>query len=164
VTTFLDHASHLPNDPSVDTLVGTPVPSESAIPRDSAAATPADTDLAAIGGDPTPATYWRPRESERGAYTEKKLGDSLLAIWETSEMPAGADITQVVGIMHGFLYMIFLVVGADLSRRARFPVWFAVITLVLGTIPFLSFVGEHNATKRVRAEHPDLAPARAPAR
>ena len=76
----------------------------------------------------------------------------------------GADITQVVGIMHGFLYMIFLVVGADLSRRARFPVWFAVITLVLGTIPFLSFVGEHNATKRVRAEHPDLAPDRAPAR
>jgi len=56
VTTFLDHASHLPSDPSVDTLVGTPVPSESAIPRDSAAATPADTDLAAIGGDATPAT------------------------------------------------------------------------------------------------------------
>ena len=56
MTTFLDHASHLPSDPSVDTLVGTPVPSESAIPRDSAAATPADTDLAAIGGDATPAT------------------------------------------------------------------------------------------------------------
>jgi integral membrane protein len=77
--------------------------------------------------------------------------------WQT----IGADITEVVGIMHGFLYMIFLVVAADLSRRARFPLWFAVITLVLGTIPFLSFVGEHNANKRVREAHPELAPARA---
>lgn len=68
----------------------------------------------------------------------------------------GADVTQVVGVMHGFLYMIFLVLAADLSRRARFPLWFAVVTLVLGTIPFLSFVGERNATKRVRAEHPEL--------
>ncbi len=75
----------------------------------------------------------------------------------------GADITEVVGIMHGFLYMIFLVVAADLARRARFPLWFAVITLLLGTIPFLSFLGEHNATKRVRADYPELAPAGAPA-
>ena len=77
--------------------------------------------------------------------------------WQT----IGADITEVVGIMHGFLYMIFLVVAADLARRARFPLWFAVVTLVLGTIPFLSFVGEHNATKRVREAHPELAPAAA---
>lgn len=80
--------------------------------------------------------------------------------WQT----IGSDITEVVGIMHGFLYMIFLVVAADLSRRARFPLWFAVITLLLGTIPFLSFVGEHNATRRVRLTHPELAPARADAR
>lgn len=72
----------------------------------------------------------------------------------------GADITTVVGIMHGFLYMVFLVFAADLARRARFPLWFAAVTLVLGTIPFLSFVGEHNATERVRAQHPELSPAR----
>jgi integral membrane protein len=77
----------------------------------------------------------------------------------TSLQSFGADITEVVGIMHGFLYMIFLVLAADLARRARFPLWFAVVTLVLGTIPFLSFLGEHNATKRVRAEHPELAPS-----
>ncbi len=78
----------------------------------------------------------------------------------TTLQRAGADITQVVGIMHGFLYMVFLVFAADLSRRARFPLWFAAVTLVLGTIPFLSFLGEHNATARVRAQHPELAPAR----
>lgn len=64
----------------------------------------------------------------------------------------GNDITIVVGTAHGFLYMIFLVIAADLARRARFPLLFAALTLVLGTIPFLSFLGEHNATKRVRGQ------------
>jgi ADP-ribose pyrophosphatase YjhB (NUDIX family) len=47
------------------------------------------------GGDPTPITYWRPRESERGAYTEKKWGDETLAIWELSDLPADAAVTHV---------------------------------------------------------------------
>ncbi|HLF79311.1 MAG TPA: NUDIX domain-containing protein [Dehalococcoidia bacterium] len=47
------------------------------------------------GGAPTPTTYWRPRESERGAYTEKKLGDELLAIWEHRDLPADAVVTHV---------------------------------------------------------------------
>ena len=47
------------------------------------------------GGDPTPVTYWRPRESERGAYTEKKWGDDTLAVWELQELPADAVVTRV---------------------------------------------------------------------
>lgn len=83
----------------------------------------------------------------------------------TTLQSLGSGITTVVGIMHGFLYMIFLVLAADLSRRARFPLWFAAVTLLLGTIPFLSFLGERNATRRVRDEHPELKPASpAPAR
>ncbi len=74
----------------------------------------------------------------------------------SSVQELGANITMIVGTMHGFLYMIFLVVAANLAYKARFPLVFAVITLVLGTVPFLSFVGEHNATKRVRSEHPEL--------
>jgi hypothetical protein len=52
------------------------------------------------GGDPTPMTFWRPRESERGAYTEKKLGDELLAVWQTSELPADANVTHVTTICY----------------------------------------------------------------
>lgn len=70
----------------------------------------------------------------------------------TGLQSVGNDITIVVGTAHGFLYMIFLVVAADLARRARFPLPFAALTLICGTIPFLSFVGEHNATKRVRGQ------------
>jgi hypothetical protein len=52
------------------------------------------------GGDPTPATFWRPRESERGAYTEKKWGADTLAIWELSELPADAVVTHVTMIAY----------------------------------------------------------------
>lgn len=76
----------------------------------------------------------------------------------TSAQTFGSDLTVVVGTMHGFLYMIFLVAAAIMARMARFPLWFAAVVLVLGTIPFLSFVGEHQATKRVRQDFPELAP------
>ena len=50
------------------------------------------------GGDPTPATFWRPRESERGAYTEKKWGAETLAVWELTDLPADAVVTRVAPV------------------------------------------------------------------
>src|SRR5262245_42300739 len=52
------------------------------------------------GGDALPATFWRPRESERGAYTEKKFGDELLGIWQTSDLSADANVTQATMICY----------------------------------------------------------------
>jgi integral membrane protein len=65
----------------------------------------------------------------------------------------GEWITTWLGTAHGFLYMIFLVTAAMLARKARFPIGFSVLILVLGTVPILSFVGERLATGRVRREH-----------
>jgi integral membrane protein len=74
---------------------------------------------------------------------------------------AGEWITTWLGTAHGFLYMLFLVTAAMLARRARFPIGFSLLILVLGTVPILSFVGERLATGRVRATHGDeLARAR----
>jgi len=47
---------------------------------------------------PLPMTYFRPRESERGHYTEKKIGDEWVALWETAELPEDAKVTHVVAI------------------------------------------------------------------
>jgi integral membrane protein len=68
----------------------------------------------------------------------------------TAPQSLGEAITMYVGTAHGFLYMIFLVAAADLARRARFPLGFAALVLLLGTVPFLSFVAERLATARVR--------------
>ena len=70
------------------------------------------------------------------------------------------DDSRVVtwtGMPHGWLYMIFLFSAFLLSRRARWDFPFTLVTLVCGTIPLVSFWAEHRATRRVRAEHPELA-------
>ena len=56
------------------------------------------------------------------------------------------------GIPHGWLYMILIITAFDLGRRARWG-WGRLLLIALaGTIPFLSFVAEHYATKDVRAK------------
>jgi len=69
----------------------------------------------------------------------------------------GELITTYLGVAHGWLYMIFLFSAFLLSRRARWDLPFTLVTLVCGTIPIVSFWAEHRATRRVRAEHPELA-------
>jgi integral membrane protein len=56
----------------------------------------------------------------------------------------------VVGPMHGFLYMVYLVLGADLALRARWSVRGTVAVLAAGTVPFLSFFAERVVTRRTR--------------
>jgi integral membrane protein len=64
----------------------------------------------------------------------------------------GDNISQYLGVAHGWLYMIFLIAAFDLSRRAKWELSFTIVTLLCGTIPILSFWAEHRATKRVRDE------------
>jgi integral membrane protein len=60
-------------------------------------------------------------------------------------------MVAIVGPIHGFLYMVYLVVAFDLALRARWPLRYTVLILLAGTVPFLSFVAERSVTKRVRA-------------
>jgi integral membrane protein len=60
-------------------------------------------------------------------------------------------LVAIVGPIHGFLYMVYLVVAFDLAMRARWPFKYTLGVLLAGTIPFLSFVAERKVTHRVRA-------------
>jgi integral membrane protein len=89
-----------------------------------------------------------------------------LKYWATDgsdAQQAGEWITTWLGTAHGFLYMVFLVAAAMLARKARFPLTFSLLILVLGTVPILSFVGERMATRRVRATYPAELGIAAPA-
>jgi integral membrane protein len=66
----------------------------------------------------------------------------------------GEWITTWLGVLHGYLYMIFLVTAILLARRARFPLGFAIGIMLLGTTPILSFWGERLARHRVIDTHP----------
>lgn len=81
----------------------------------------------------------------------------------TSLQTTGEWITQYLGVAHGWLYMIFLVMAFLLSRKARWDLGFTLTTLLCGTVPLLSFWAEHRATHQVRAQlaaEPDAAPVR----
>ena len=67
----------------------------------------------------------------------------------------GEWITTYLGVAHGWLYMLFLVMAFLLSRKARWDVPFTITTLLCGTVPILSFWAEHRATARVRAQIAD---------
>lgn len=67
----------------------------------------------------------------------------------------GSNISQYLGVAHGWLYMIFLVMAALLARKSKWAIPFTVTTLLAGTVPILSFWAEHRATKAVHAEFPE---------
>lgn len=63
----------------------------------------------------------------------------------------GEFITTYLGVAHGWLYMIFLVMAALLARAARWTIPYTVVTLLAGTVPFASFWAERRATRDTRA-------------
>jgi integral membrane protein len=65
----------------------------------------------------------------------------------------GADIPQVaqiVGPIHGFLYIVYLVAALDLARRARFTILQMAAMVGAGFIPFLAFVVEARVNRRMQ--------------
>ena len=64
----------------------------------------------------------------------------------------GDAISAYLGVAHGWLYLIFLIVAFQLSRKARWDLTFTLVTLLAGTVPILSFWAEHRATLRVREQ------------
>lgn len=77
----------------------------------------------------------------------------------TSLQVTGEHLTTFVGIAHGWIYMVYLVVSFALSRRAKWTFPFTLLVLLAGLIPILIFWVERKVTQRVRAEHPELAAA-----
>jgi integral membrane protein len=53
---------------------------------------------------------------------------------------------DVIGPLHGFLFMVYLVGTFDLYRRVRWSFPRLVMTALAGTIPFLSFYAERKTT------------------
>jgi integral membrane protein len=64
---------------------------------------------------------------------------------------------RVIGPVHGFLYLGYLLTVFDLGRRYHWPLPRTVAVMLAGTVPFLSFVAERRTTRLVRRETPGLS-------
>jgi integral membrane protein len=62
------------------------------------------------------------------------------------------QVVEIIGPLHGFLYIVYLAAALDLARRARFSFGEMVAMVGAGLLPGLAFVAEHYLTKRVRAD------------
>jgi len=56
---------------------------------------------------------------------------------------------NVVGPMHGFLYVVYLLGAFDLGRRVRWTLPRLLLIALAGTIPFVSFYAERKVTQEL---------------
>ena len=73
-----------------------------------------------------------------------QYGFDLRAAMKTPEM--------IVAPVHGYLYIVYLVVAADLARRAKWGIGRIVLVVCSGFVPFLAFVVEHRVYRQMQAE------------
>jgi integral membrane protein len=57
-------------------------------------------------------------------------------------------VARIVGTAHGYLYIVYLLVAFDFTRRLRVPLIRMVLVLLAGTIPFCAIVAERLLTRR----------------
>ena len=57
------------------------------------------------------------------------------------------QVVDVVGPLHGFLYIVYLFVATDLTRRAGWPLSSLVPVILAGLVPFLMFVVERRVSR-----------------
>jgi integral membrane protein len=105
----------------------------------------------------TPAT--QPASKIRGALLRYRVLAWVTGLWLLllvveliAKYGFGVDALDFVPIVHGWVYFVYLIMAIDLSIRVRWPIGKTVVTLIAGTIPFLSFYVEHIRTREVRAQ------------
>ena len=72
----------------------------------------------------------------------------------------GADgFTSVVGIAHGWLYVVYLVVAFDLGSKAKWPVRKQLWVLLAGTVPTAAFFVERKVSHELESQLGEPSPA-----
>jgi len=62
-------------------------------------------------------------------------------------------VVEVVGTLHGYLYLLYLGTALDLARRAHWRLGRIVAVVAAGFVPFLAFVVEHRVYRQMREEY-----------
>ncbi|MGW1588406.1 DUF3817 domain-containing protein [Streptomyces sp. NPDC002386] len=75
------------------------------------------------------------------------------------DMDSAADVTRVVAIAHGWLYVVYLVFAFDLGSKAKWPVGKQLWVLLAGTIPTAAFFVERRISRELEGKVADRAPA-----
>ncbi|MFB7338001.1 DUF3817 domain-containing protein [Streptomyces adustus] len=75
------------------------------------------------------------------------------------DVDGAADVTRVVAIAHGWLYVVYLVFAFDLGSKAKWPVGKQLWVLLAGTIPTAAFFVERKISRELEPTVAQGAPA-----
>jgi integral membrane protein len=64
-------------------------------------------------------------------------------------------LVDKVGMLHGFLYIVYVVTVLTIAYQARWRPVRTVLVLLAGTVPFASFVAERKVVAIARRERQD---------
>jgi len=75
---------------------------------------------------------------------------ALLTVWlivgygflDYANVESKPGLYSLLWMLHGWLYVAYLIVGVDLAFRVKYPVLRTLGILIAGTIPFASFFAE----------------------
>lgn len=94
------------------------------------------------------------------AYTTAVLLIVLVFVGVPLQVWAGdLWVVRIVGTMHGYLYLVYLLVAFEFTRRLRVALPWMVLVLLAGTIPFCAIVAERLLTRRYERMVSDRAMA-----
>jgi integral membrane protein len=77
-----------------------------------------------------------------------------LQLWAHSD-----TVEKIVGTIHGFLYIVYVIMTIELAFRYRFSPVRTIGSLLAGLIPIMTFVAERKNTAYVLARQAATAPA-----
>ena len=77
-------------------------------------------------------------------------------VTEGSDLQQFGESASIMWLVHGWVFMVYVVVAFVLSRRASWSIGFTLLTLIAGLVPLLIFWVERQVTRKVRAENPEL--------
>jgi integral membrane protein len=78
------------------------------------------------------------------------------ALTEGTGLQQFGEDASVMWLVHGWIFMVYVVVAFLLSRRAGWTIGFTLLALIAGLVPLLIFWVERQVTRKVRAENPEL--------
>ncbi|WP_029117701.1 DUF3817 domain-containing protein [Mycobacterium sp. URHB0044] len=62
------------------------------------------------------------------------------------------DPPSWIGIVHGWVYFVYLLFTANLATKVRWPIPKTIGVLLAGTIPLLGIIVEHFQTRNIKAQ------------
>lgn len=75
---------------------------------------------------------------------------------EGTDLQQFGESASIMWLVHGWVFMIYVVVAFLLSRRANWSIGFSLLTLIAGLVPLLIFWVERQVSRKVHTENPEL--------